>query len=593
MQVCVKKYFLNSVFFLLCTAALIYPPFVNAEHAGHANTYAGSGVKIRISSLYDQLPNFAFLPVLVNIKNNSGKTREWQLTTSSNTRYSASEIDFVEKFEVKNGEHRIFTSYVPTTPILSHHYYKNFSVQLFGYGVQNAGLSMNLNVRPYVSGSKSLTLSPFMLYSSGLMPADWTEIKGELEKRSYKLYGSFVAQTKFPSDWRGLLGVDIIWLFESDWKKLTNVQKDAIKDWVTSGGTLYFGSAYYPFNLKKFSVRDSSKSLKRVGLGKVHFEYIGTDYKSAKKGIIEILSKTGPLKTTLPSLDQYINYWGLKENVEDVEVPAGILSFIMICYAMLVGPINVFVFARRGKRYRLFLTTPVIAATASLLLAITIIFKDGIGGDGKRTTLVMLQPNSSRAVVLQEQISRTGALIEANFSQENDLYMMMLPITSKYNQDFTQRKLGQEQSNFSGDWFASRAVQGHYLQTIIPTRARIEIINATTERPAELHSSIDAPLKELFYVDKYGEYWRASDIKVGSKFNLKLSSYAHFYAALGPHLRTMGPMLKRLEKAVEDQAEYYIGLHEGETNFTLNTLDSINWEKSTTIFFGSLPGGPV
>src|SRR4051812_44766524 len=68
----------------------------------------------------------------------------------------------------------------------------------------------------------------------------------------------------------------------------------------------------------------------------------------------------------------------IKEEVLD----NGWLAVFLVLFAMIVGPVNLFVFAPADKRHRLFVTTPIIALVAALGLGVTILMQDGTGGHG-------------------------------------------------------------------------------------------------------------------------------------------------------------------------------------------------------------------
>ena len=85
---------------------------------------------------------------------------------------------------------------------------------------------------------------------------------------------------------------------------------------------------------------------------------------------------------------------------------------MLVLFGILVGPVNLFVLAKSGRRHRLFITTPLISLGASLLLILLIIFQDGFGGRGMRRVLMEVRPDAGQnaAFLHQEQIARTGIL---------------------------------------------------------------------------------------------------------------------------------------------------------------------------------------
>ncbi len=86
--------------------------------------------------------------------------------------------------------------------------------------------------------------------------------------------------------------------------------------------------------------------------------------------------------------------WGLRDKVGSFTVHTGlILSFVLV-FGALIGPVNLFVFARGKKRFRLFWTTPLISIIASVALIVGILLTDGIGGSGKQLIAVFSLPGA-------------------------------------------------------------------------------------------------------------------------------------------------------------------------------------------------------
>ena len=80
---------------------------------------------------------------------------------------------------------------------------------------------------------------------------------------------------------------------------------------------------------------------------------------------------------------------------------------VLIAFGILVGPVNLFVFAKSGQRHRLFITTPIISVGASLLLIVLILFQDGFGGRGSRLLLMEVRSGRHRECRLSSPRSRS------------------------------------------------------------------------------------------------------------------------------------------------------------------------------------------
>ena len=87
----------------------------------------------------------------------------------------------------------------------------------------------------------------------------------------------------------------------------------------------------------------------------------------------------------------------------------------LIIFAVLVGPLSLFLWAPAGKRQRLFLLIPAISVGFSLLLLLLILAGDGTGGTGSREVLIQVNPQDHSALISQNQICKTSVLLNNTF----------------------------------------------------------------------------------------------------------------------------------------------------------------------------------
>jgi amino acid transporter len=107
------------------------------------------------------------------------------------------------------------------------------------------------------------------------------------------------------------------------------------------------------------------------------------------------------------------------------------LIVFITAFAAIVGPLNLYWLAGGARRHRLFWTTPLISLAASLLLVVVILLQDGFGGVGKRVLLTYILPGEKKAVVLQEQVTRTGVLLGREFDVQEDVFLTPLLVPTR------------------------------------------------------------------------------------------------------------------------------------------------------------------
>ena len=214
--------------------------------------------------------------------------------------------------------------------------------------------------------------------------------------------------------------------------------------------------------------------------------------------------------------------------VGNVRPNVPLLSTFMAVFGLLVGPLNIFVFARR-RRERLFWTTPLISVSASLLLMGMIIGRDGSGGHGLRTAVVCLFPQSRMQVVMQDQTSRSGLLLGASFSTADPAYIRQAPADPPAAKG---RALQYDRGVYGGHWFESRAVQSQRAITASPSRAEVTLLNPVETGSGAapiVVSSIAATLDPLIYRGQDGRHWIGHNVRTGQKQTLEPAAEDHLF----------------------------------------------------------------
>ena len=245
----------------------------------------------------------------------------------------------------------------------------------------------------------------------------------------------------------------------------------------------------------------------------------------------------------------------MKEYV--VKLPAGTALFL-IAFVILVGPVNLWVFAPRNKRQRLFVTMPLISLGFSLILAVYIIVADGFGGRGDRVAIVNLSPDSPTAFVTQTQVSRTGILTETSFPlDEFTLIGGETPNMGRFTSGWSSLDKAWRDDRKAYGFFSSRSGIRHHLSRMVPTRARVTLVSEEGAAPV-VQTTLPTPLKDFLYRDGTGKVWAAGEVAPGTKVNLSEATEAQKKAA--PELRN-----------------YFSGWGGSSELAPIETLPSIKW----------------
>jgi hypothetical protein len=471
---------------------------------------------IEVTALFSKPAPRGFLPVHVRIANRLKGDRSARLSFTSNAGIAMqSEFDFTAPGE-KTVDHDIL---VPLAAQVSSASYNStaVNVELSGsFGTTNGSLSHSLDDR-----------QPAVLLSEKLFTPNASRLDAETKSKFSGGYGSREFAGKFdprllPDDWRAWSGYDCVMMTDGDWTATLPGARNALLAWVRLGGHLVI-----------FSETSTSASLglpQDTSFGTITFKPIGSSLALDPPETLALASWTKPSHQSLR--EDYSSAWPLQNSFGSKSFNYALFIIVLIAFGVMVGPVNLFVFAKSGRRHRLFITTPLISLGASLLLIALILFQDGFGGRGMRVVLMEVRPdnNENAAYFHQEQFSRTGVLTGGRFQLDENVSIAPVPIadsrwarltnsTSYYN--------SRNQANYSlhpadgklaatGDWFQSRSEQGHQLDAVVPTRGRLELV--TTAGEPELLSTFEFPLERVFYLDSAKQWWRAENVQPGVRF---------------------------------------------------------------------------
>jgi hypothetical protein len=263
------------------------------------------------------------------------------------------------------------------------------------------------------------------------------------------------------------------------------------------------------------------------------------------------------------------------------------ISLFLVAFAALIGPVNLFLFAPATKRHRLFLTTPLISLAGAAAVAGAIVLQDGLGGEGVRRALVWLVPGESQAAVFQEQGARSGFLTKREFPLEDGVLCSVLPVDGNIytsmagNQMFTR-----EQGRAGGDWFGNRARQAHLLRTLLPTRARIELVDTAADGAPMVESTLTTELRDFRLRDDQGRLWASPTVPTGRRITLRADSVTSRTSA---NQNTNGsPNLIGLVKEAVTLTESWQWVAEGGASdlAPIGTHRSIRWKDDPIVYAG-------
>ena len=388
-----------------------------------------------------------------------------------------------------------------------------------------------------------------------------------------------------PTNWLGYSGLDVLMLTTEEWRSTAAASRQAILEWVRLGGklTLYTDSGE---KLSALNLPEANRSF-----GSIRVDQWDGDKLAADKTIDKFRNDNQRASRLVEDFD---SGWGVQTGFPSKNFNSLLIVLLLIAFGVVVGPINLFVFAKAGRRHRLFITTPAISIIASVIIAVLILFADGLGGNGSRLLFVDLEtdPAENKAYIIQEQFSRTGVLMSSSFTVD-DANALISPVQLAESR-WVQGNKGKHKfsgKSYSGEWFLSRSEQGQMIETVRPTRFRIELRRtADGDQPPELFSNVDFTLDSLHYLDNNGKAWKAKSATITAGQAIKLESVTRKDLTNWWKTNTVSFSSTNRERIskLSDRKGSFFALSEDVEFAATDTLESIDWKNDRMVVYGTV-----
>jgi hypothetical protein len=201
--------------------------------------------------------------------------------------------------------------------------------------------------------------------------------------------------------------------------------------------------------------------------------------------------------------------------------------------------------------------------------------------------VVLIFPDDHKMAVIQEQVVKTALLLGQQFTLPEKVLFALVPTNGSSVPDGTVSRAGDQAG---GGWFSSRTVKGYQLKTILPTRARVEIVSRLEDGAPVVLSSLPVSLKDFYLIDEQGKTWFSPSLATGERRTLRAGGdkpgeiQKLLVTKASPNLqKTLLPML--------DRTGYFYAVAEGGEGIPIDTLGSIRWEDDQVIYLGAWTEG--
>lgn len=558
----------SGVHFLLAAFCAGLWPAGRLAASQETTLRTASGVEIVIAGFLDEPPLRGYAPLRVTLRNLSNRDGEWRFQFSASADYmERRRMESVFELRVEANSLKTVHWNVPVYPVTggATSRYAQLNVRVTGPGASGNTENLLRGNRSHGGGSDA------MMVGMGGKPAQAIKeaLRQGLDSHRNPTTLHTLDLDLTPPDAKGLSGLDVIMLDLSEWRE-ASAHRDTLNRWMALGGRLILTGAE----------RDGEE---RVGLGSLR--------RMTPDWFSDVESRLMPDLLGSRSKQQRLNHasayqasnWSLRDAVEDITRPFGLFMVVVIVIAGLLGPVNLWLGFRRRRVMQLIWTTPAISLALSLLVGLGIVVGDGFGGRGHRSLLVMVLPEENLEVKLQEQVSRTGVLLNGRFTLPEDVGMY--PVRTESGRPAEGgAMLEWPDGARDGDWFANRRIQGQVLERARSSRARVAWIPGEDGRPPRVVSTLNTTLGTLVLRDREGNHWRADQVTPGRGMDLSAIRPAEAAELLDSwRSREEGPF--PIGGAAGRNGWFAAVAASAGTEY-LPTLKSIRWEDRPVVYTG-------
>ena len=531
-----------------------------------------SGISMRLTNAYEDLPPCGFLPLRVEIKNHSSQTREWEFrgNLSRGPFFSSS---YSTRMSVAANTEQSFDILIPlVSPANNSVFNGSLTIIVSGYGVVRG-------IASEYSSFSGRTPLPYLGMGEALAAKNWGVLKKEIETdRTYDLDGTSLSIPLLPDDWKGLVCFSALILADSEWRTLNPSQREAVMSWVTQGGQLVLVHEQPdPLGLPAQGV---------LGAGRVEYWPLDLEFVARSKKLL-----FGLKDFALPQvLSMYSPSWPIAKNLGIPELPRVAIILFVIVFALVVGPVNLLLLAPSGNRHRLFWTTPLISLSATVLLVIFILLSEGVGGKGARRTLEFFDVATNRKVIWQDQASRTGVLMGSSFTLSPAVapfYLSFQKSTSGSRNSLRSGSFFTENGEWGGAWFRSRSLQGQAFIAVEPTRERLDVSWLPSGAPM-VRSNFSDELQDVWLFGPNDTVWHAATLAPGVETTFQSGSMERFKSWFEAARKNAGPLLRSRSGTLADEPGAGKFFASRKPSPAIPTLNAIRWETDSGMVVGQI-----
>lgn len=327
-------------------------------------------------------------------------------------------------------------------------------------------------------------------------------------------------------NWLAYSRYDGIVVADADWQSMSTAIQTAITRYVECGGALLvLGSWNVPTSWQRW--RDASASQD------VYYPGFGECLVSAEADVSQFSQKQR--ERIAQSWARTQQAWRQVQSVADanrsfpvvaeLKVPVRGMFILMVLFAIAIGPVNLIVLARKGRRIWMFWTVPLISALTCGAVVAYAFLAEGLGAHSRTEGITILDETSRRATTIgmtafYSPITPGEGL---HFSYETEL-------TPQIRAEYWQREESEgdrtidwtQHQHLAEGWIRAR-VPAHFMVRKSEMRRERLVFRQAADGSLAVVNGLGADIRRLWFADQNGQSYSAGHIKAGAEGVLGLN----------------------------------------------------------------------
>ncbi len=207
--------------------------------------------------------------------------------------------------------------------------------------------------------------------------------------------------------------------------------------------------------------------------------------------------------------------------VDNLGVPARGMLVLMIVFAVLIGPINLYFLAKYDRRIWALWTVPAAALVCSTIVFSYALFSEGLSGRARHAGLTVLDEHTGRATTLgwsayYTPVAPGGGLV---FSSRTEVTPLGLDIGDRYGYGRTSS------TALSIDWTDGQRLGSGWVQSRVPAFFATRKVEDRLERMVfavgaggvpTVQNGLGAAVSSVRIADAEGKVYQARDVEAGA-----------------------------------------------------------------------------